>query len=45
MRSHDRGNPHTPLLVVLDHLAGYNGYQGLTWGVLPRTPADHASQR
>jgi len=40
MRSHDRGNPHTPLLVVLDHLAGYNGYQGLTWGVLPRTPAD-----
>jgi hypothetical protein len=40
MRAHDRGNPHTPLLVVLDHLAGYNGYQALTWGVLPRTPAD-----
>lgn len=40
MRTHDRGNPHTPLLVVIDHLAGYNGYQGLTWGVLPRTAAD-----
>ncbi|MFM7101701.1 MAG: hypothetical protein ACKO3N_11085, partial [Verrucomicrobiota bacterium] len=40
MRSHDRGNPHTPLLVVLDHLSGYNGYMGLTWGILPRTPAD-----
>lgn len=40
MRSHDRGNPYTPLLVVLDHLSGYNGYQGLTWGVLPRTAAD-----
>lgn len=40
MRDHDRGNPHTPVLVVLDHLAGYNGYQALTWGVLPRTPAD-----
>ena len=40
MRQHDRGNPYTPILVLLDHLAGYNGYQGLTWGVLPRTPAD-----
>lgn len=40
MRSHDRGNPHTPLLVVLDSLAGYNGYIGKTWGIFPRTPAD-----
>lgn len=40
MRAHDRGNPYTPLLVVLDHLSGYNGYQALTWGVLPRTPGD-----
>ncbi len=40
MRAHDRGNPHTPLLVVLDHLAGYNGYTGKTWGIFPRTPAD-----
>jgi hypothetical protein len=40
MRAHDRGNPHTPLLVVLDHLAGYNGYIGKTWGVFPRTAAD-----
>ena len=40
MRAHDRGNPHTPLLVVLDHLAGYNGYIGKTWGFFPRTAAD-----
>ncbi|MFM7804779.1 MAG: hypothetical protein ACKPGK_09835, partial [Verrucomicrobiota bacterium] len=39
-RAHDRGNPHTPLLVVLDHLAGHNGYIGKAWGVFPRTPAD-----
>ena len=40
MRSHDRGNPHTPLLVVLDHYSGYNAFQGLTWGLLPRTAGD-----
>ena len=40
LRAHDRGNPHTPLLVVLDHLAGYNGYIGKTWGFFPRTAAD-----
>jgi len=40
IRGHDRGNPHTPLLVVLDHLAGYNGYIGKTWGFFPRTAAD-----
>jgi len=40
MRTHDRGNPHTPLLVILDHLAGYNGYTAKTWGALPRTAAD-----
>lgn len=39
-RAHDRGNPHTPLLVVLDHLAGHNGYIGKAWGVFSRTPAD-----
>jgi hypothetical protein len=40
MRDHDRGNPYTPLLVVLDHLAGYNAYQGLTWGILEPTQGD-----
>lgn len=40
MRGHDRGVPHTPLLVVLDHLAGYAPYHELTFGILPRTPGD-----
>ena len=40
MRSHDRGTPYTPLLVMLDHLAGYAPYHNLTWGILPRTPGD-----
>ena len=40
MRSHDRGTPYTPLLVVLDHLAGYAPYHNLTWGILPRTQGD-----
>lgn len=40
MRSHDRGTPYTPLLVVLDHLAGYAPYHDRTFGILPRTPGD-----
>lgn len=40
MRRHDRGNPYTPLLVVLDHLSGYCGYQARTWGVLEPTQGD-----
>jgi hypothetical protein len=40
MRSHDRGIPFTPIAVVLDHLAGYNGYQGRPWGILDETPGD-----
>ncbi len=40
MRTHDRGTPYTPLVVVLDHLAGYAPYHNLTWGLLPRTPGD-----
>lgn len=40
MREHDRGTPYTPLLVVLDHLAGYAAYHERTWGVLPRTRGD-----
>ena len=40
MRSHERGTPYTPLLVVLDHLAGYAPFYGRTWGILQRTPGD-----
>ncbi|MBI1176425.1 hypothetical protein GC207_03195 [bacterium] len=44
MREHDRGNPYTPLLVVLDHLSGYCAYQGLTWGILPPTQGDQETR-
>ena len=40
MQSHDRGNPHTPLLIVLDHLAGYAPFHERTWGILERTQGD-----
>lgn len=40
MRSHDRGVPFTPIAIVLDHLAGYNAYQGRPWGILDNMPGD-----
>jgi hypothetical protein len=40
MRTHDRGVPYTPVAVVLDHLAGYNGYMDKPWGILEPTPGD-----
>lgn len=40
VRSHDRGTPYTPIAVVLDHYAGYNGYAHKSWGTLPFTPGD-----
>jgi hypothetical protein len=40
MRAHERGVPLTPLVVILDRLNGYNGYQGRPWGILPKTPGD-----
>ncbi len=40
MLAHDRGVPYTPVAVVLDHLAGYNAYQGRPWGILEKTPGD-----
>lgn len=40
MRAHDRGVPYTPVALVLDHLAGYNAYQGRPWGILEKTPGD-----
>ena len=39
-RSHDRGIPYTPVAVVLDRYAGYNGYMGHPWGILENTPGD-----
>jgi len=40
MRSHDRGVPYTPVAVVLDHYAGYNGYMDKPWGILAPTAGD-----
>jgi len=39
-RAHDRGIPWMPVAVVLDHLAGYNGYRDKPWGILEPTPGD-----
>ncbi len=39
-RGHDRGIPYTPVAVVLDRYAGYNGYRGHPWGILENTPGD-----
>jgi acetyl esterase/lipase len=40
MKAHDRGIPFTPVAVVLDRLAGYNGYMDKPWGILEPTPGD-----
>ncbi len=40
MASHERGVPFTPVAIVLDHLAGYNGYMDKPWGILKPTPGD-----
>jgi hypothetical protein len=40
MRAHDRGVPFTPVAIVLDHLAGYNGYMDKPWGILEPTAGD-----
>jgi hypothetical protein len=40
MRTHDRGVPFTPVAIVLDHLAGYNGYMDKPWGILEPTLGD-----
>ena len=40
MRTHDRGIPFTPVAIVLDHLAGYNGYMDKPWGILEPTAGD-----
>ncbi|MBL9137386.1 MAG: alpha/beta hydrolase [Verrucomicrobiales bacterium] len=40
MTSHTRGIPYTPVAVVLDRFAGYNGYMDKPWGILEPTPGD-----
>jgi hypothetical protein len=40
MQAHDRGVPWTPVAIVLDHLAGYNGYMDRPWGILEPTAGD-----
>jgi beta-1,2-mannosidase len=40
MRAHERGVPFTPVAIVLDHLAGYNGYMDKPWGILAPTAGD-----
>jgi hypothetical protein len=40
MQAHDRGVPFTPVAIVLDHLAGYNGYMDKPWGILGPTVGD-----
>ena len=44
MTSHDRGIPYAPVAVVLDHLAGYNGYMDKPWGILEPTPGDREAR-
>jgi len=39
-RTHERGTPFTPVAIVLDHLAGYNGYTDKPWGILEPTAGD-----
>ena len=41
-QAHDRGQPYTPVAILLDHLAGYNGYMDKPWGILQPTSADRA---
>lgn len=40
MQTHERGVPFTPVAIVLDQLAGYNGYMDKPWGILPPTAGD-----
>ncbi len=39
-RAHERGVPFTPVAILLDHLAGYNGYMDKPWGILEPTVGD-----
>jgi hypothetical protein len=39
-RAHERGIPFMPVAIVLDHLAGYNGFMDKPWGILEPTTGD-----
>jgi hypothetical protein len=39
-QGHERGVPYTPVAIVLDHYAGYNGYMDKPWGILELTEGD-----
>ena len=36
--------PYTPVAIVLDHYAGYNGYMDKPWGILSPTPGDREAR-
>jgi hypothetical protein len=40
MMQRDRGVPYTPVAIILDQYAGYNGYMDKPWGILQPTAAD-----
>jgi len=40
MQAHERGVPWMPVAIVIDHLAGYNGYMDKPWGILEPTAGD-----
>jgi hypothetical protein len=44
MSAHGRGVPFTPVVIVLDHLAGYNAYMDRPWGVLEPTAGDRQTR-
>ena len=44
MQAHERGVPYTPVAVVLDHLAGYNGFMNKPWGILEPTAGDREAR-
>jgi hypothetical protein len=44
MAGHERGVPFTPVAVVLDHYAGYNGYMDKPWGILTPTAGDRETR-
>lgn len=44
MNSHSRGIPYTPIAIVLDRYAGYNGYMDKPWGILTPTAGDREAR-
>ncbi len=44
IKTHERGVPFTPVAVVLDRYAGYNGYMDRPWGILDPTAGDREAR-